>query len=69
MKMLRWMCGVTRKDKIGNEHIRGTARVAQTSKKITDRRLYWCGHVMRRGEEHIPRQVLRPDIPGRRTRG
>ena len=48
MRMLRWMCGVTRKDKIRNEHIRGTTRVAQASKKITERRLNWYGHVMRR---------------------
>ena len=39
MRMLRWMCVVTRKDKIRNEHIRGTTRVAQASKKITERRL------------------------------
>ena len=38
MMVLRWMCGVTRKDKIRNEHIRGTTRVAQASKKITERR-------------------------------
>ena len=31
-----------------NEHIRGTTRVAQVSKKITGRRLNWYGHVMRR---------------------
>ena len=29
-------CGVTRKDKIRNEHIRVTARVALASKKITE---------------------------------
>ena len=31
MSMLRWMCGVTGKDKIRNEHIRGKTRVAQAS--------------------------------------
>ena len=53
MRMLRWMYGVTRKDKIRNEHIRGTTRVAQASKKITERRLIWYGHVMRKDGEHI----------------
>ena len=37
MRMLRWMCGVTRKDNIRNEHIRGTTRVVQASKKITEK--------------------------------
>ena len=68
MRMLRWMCGVTRKYTIRNEHIRGT-RVAQASKKITERRLNWYGHVMRRDVEHILRNVLREDIPGKRKRG
>ena len=69
MRMLRWMSGVTRKDKIRNEHIRGTTRVAQASKKITERRLIWYGHVTRRDGEHILRKVLRADIPGKRMRG
>ena len=47
MRMLRWMCGVTRKYKIRNEHIRGTTKVVQASRKITERRLKWYGHVMR----------------------
>ena len=39
MRMLRWMCGDTRRDKIRNEHIRGTTRVVKASKKTTEIRL------------------------------
>ena len=55
MMMLRCMCGVTRNDKIGNEHIRGTTRVAQASKKITrvGLRLNGYGHVIKSADEHI----------------
>ena len=68
MRMLRWMCGVTRRDKIRNEHIRGTTRVAQASKKTTEKRLKWYGHVRRMKEEHIVRRKLDVDI-GKRRRG
>ena len=27
MRMLQWMCGVTKKDKIRNEHVRGSVKV------------------------------------------
>ena len=49
MRMLRWMCGVIRRewDHTQNEHIRGTTRVVQASKKITEQRLKWYGHVRR----------------------
>ena len=40
---LRWMRRVTRTDKIRNEHIRGTTRVAQASKKVTERQSNWYG--------------------------
>ena len=51
MKMLRLMGGMTRKDKIRNEHIRGTTGVAQAYKMITERQLNWNGHAMMRDEE------------------
>ena len=47
VRMLRWMCCVTRRDHIQSEHIRGTPRVVQASKKITEQRLKWYGHVRR----------------------
>ena len=36
MMMLRWMCGVTRRDNIRNDNIIGTTRVVQASKKIIE---------------------------------
>ena len=69
MRMLRWMCGVTRKDKIRNEHIRGTTKVAQASRKITERRLKWYGHVMRMEEDRVVKRVMTKAIPGKRKRG
>ena len=65
MRMLRWVCGVTRRDKIRNEHIIGTTRVVQASKKITEKRLKWYGQVGRMKEEHIVRIMLDADIPGK----
>ena len=57
MRMLIWMCGVTRRDKIRNEHIRGTTRVVQASKKITEKQLKWYGHARGMKAEHIVRSV------------
>ena len=72
MRMLRWMCGVTRRDKIRNEVIRGTSKVREISEisdKIQESRLRWYGHVMRRDEQYIGRRVMEMDIQGRRGRG
>ena len=60
---------MTRRDKILNEHIRGTTRVVQVSKKTTEKRLTWYGNVRRMKEEHIVRRTLDVDIPGKRRGG
>ena len=41
MRMLRWMSGVTKLDRIGNERIRGTTKVGEISKKVQESRLKW----------------------------
>ena len=69
MRMLRWMCGVTKLDKIRNERIRGTTKVGEITKKVQERRLKWYGHVTRREEHYIGRRAMVMKVQGRRKRG
>ena len=36
--MLMWMCGVTKKDKMRNEHLRRSVKVAPVTKEMTEKR-------------------------------
>ena len=49
LRMLRFALGVTRMDKVRDEHIRGTAHVRRFREKVREARLKWFGHVQRRG--------------------
>ncbi|XP_067138144.1 uncharacterized protein [Centruroides vittatus] len=68
MRMLRWMCGVTRRDHIRKEYVRGTVKVANIEAKIQEARLKWFGHVVRREEEYVGRRVMQMTVRGRRRR-
>ena len=69
MKMLRFVMGVTRKDKIRNEYIRGTVKVEQLGMKMREGRLRWYGHVMKRDQEYVGRRVIEMELPRKRKRG
>ena len=69
MKMLRFAMGVTRKDKIRNEHIRSTVKVERLGMKMREGRLRWYGHVMRRDQEYVERKMMEMELPGKRRRG
>ena len=66
MRMLRWSCGVTRKDRVPNKYIRGSLKITEVRKKIMERRLMWYGHVERREEDHYLKRVANMEIPGKR---
>ena len=53
-KMVRWALGVTRKDKIRNEYVRGTAKLVD---KLRNARLRWYGHVKRREEDYVGKRM------------
>ena len=54
MRMLRWMCGVTHKDKFRNEHMRWTTRVFQEDRGVKIKL------VVRRDdtEENVRRRII-----------
>ena len=68
MKMLRWMAGVTRKDRIRDEYVRGSAGVRSVHKIVRGRRLQWAEHVWRRNEDYVGNRMLAYK-PGARRRG
>ena len=69
MRMLRWMSGVTKLDRIRSERIRGTTKVGEISKKVQESRLKWYGHVLRRYAEYVGKRVVVMEVPGKRRRG
>ena len=65
MKMLRFSVGVTRMDRIKNEH-KGAARITRLRDKVRKARLRWRGPLKRRDSDYIGREMLEISLPGRR---
>ena len=47
MRMLRWICGYTRMDRVRNNDIRDRLEVASIEERLVQHRLRWFGHVQR----------------------
>ena len=69
MKMLRFTMGVTRKDKIRNEHIRSTLKVQRLRMKMREGRLKCYEHVMRRDQEYVGKKMMEMELLGKWKRG
>lgn len=69
MRMLRLMCGVTRKDRISNEYVRGSLGVMGVCDAMAQNRLRWYGHVARKQEDDIVSRVWRSGRGGKLGRG
>ena len=69
MKILRWSCGVTRKDKIRNREIRKRMKIAPIKDVMRSNRLRWYGHISRRDENHVCRTIQVLQVAGKGKRG
>jgi len=61
MRMIRWICGNTRLDKISNEVIIGKLGVTSIEDKIRDARLRWFGHIRMRSVDAPVRRCEKLD--------
>ena len=69
-RKLSMMLGVTLKDKLRNEEVRRRTTVTTSVVTIVERsKLRWYGHLLRKDEEEIVRQVWEEPIKGKRSRG
>ena len=66
--MLWWVCGVTKKDNIRNEHVRGSVKVVSVAEKITENRLK--RYMLRRKADAKQNRCIGTEKkPGRHTPG
>ena len=68
MRMLRWMCGVTRKDKNTERTHRMNNESGAGFQNDHGETIERYSHMLRRHEGRILRKVLRKDVPGKRYR-
>jgi hypothetical protein len=69
MRMLRWICGHTRMDRVRNDDIRDRLGIAPIEEKLVQHRLRWFGHVQRRPPEAPVRYGVSRNTNGRKGRG
>ena len=67
--MLRYMAGVTRRDRVSSEEVARRCGVGMLGDALLRRRLGWFGHVERRDERDDLGRVWLVEAPGRRPPG
>ena len=69
MRMLRWMMGVSLKDKMRSEDIRRHASVEDIHKVMRRNRLRWYGHVQRKDDSDWVKRCMNFEFDGTRGAG
>ena len=69
MKVMRFVLGKTRMDRVTNEAIRNTLKVGELRGKLRETRLRWYGHVLRREEVYVGQRTRRMVIGKRGEEG
>ena len=69
MRMLRWMCGNTKMNKIKNKNFREKLGLVPLSAKMCKNRLRWFENVQRKTVDSPVRRIESTIVEGKRSRG
>ena len=69
MRMVRWITGISLRERRESEGIRRMAGICGIVDKAREARLRYFGHVKRREEDHPVREVMDMAVTGRRSVG
>jgi len=68
MRMLRWILGLTLRDRKRNDDIRRILGVACITDNVREARLRWYGHIQQREEDDCVKRILEANVGGQRSR-
>ena len=68
-RMIRWMCGVSLKDKVSTVDLRKRVGVEPLSDVLRKGRLRWYGHVLRKDDDDWVKKVMTYEVNGVKGRG
>ena len=68
-RMIRWMCGVSLKDRVPTEDLRKRIGVEPLLDVLRRGRLRWFGHVLRKDDDNWTKKVMTYEVNGVRGRG
>ena len=69
MQMIRWMCGISMKDRMTNKKLRRLVGVEPITTVIRSGRLRWYGYVIRKSDENWVKKIMEFRVEGRRRVG
>ena len=67
MQMIRWICGISLKDRMTNAELRRLVGVEPITTFIRSGRLRWCGHVLRKGDEDWVKKCMEYRVETQKT--
>ena len=67
--MVRWMCGVTLKNRITSEELRNRLSIEAVTEIVRRGRLRWFGHVERKADDDWVKKCSKVEVVGKVGRG